>query len=50
MTSLKKDYPHLKVLLGMGGWNDSVSKKYSEVAKSPSRRKVLINSTSKFLR
>jgi GH18 family chitinase len=50
MTSLKKDYPHLKVLLGMGGWAERTGKNYSEVAESPSRRKALITSVSEFLR
>jgi len=50
MTSLKKDYPHLKVLLGMGGWEERMNKNYSEVAESPSRRKALVSSVSEFLR
>jgi GH18 family chitinase len=50
MTSLKKDYPHLKVLLGMGGWRERIEKNYSKVAESPSRRKALITSVSQFLR
>jgi GH18 family chitinase len=50
MTSLKKDYPHLKVLLGMGGWEERIKKNYSEVAESPSRRKALISSVLECLR
>ena len=50
MTSLKKNYPHLKVLLDMGGWAERMNKNYSEVAESPSRRKALISSVSEFLR
>jgi GH18 family chitinase len=50
MTSMKKDFPHLKVLLGMGGWAERTGKNYSEVAESPSRRKALISSVSEFLR
>jgi GH18 family chitinase len=50
MTSLKQRYPHLKVLLGMGGWAERLEKNYSEVAESPARRKVFISSVSSFLR
>jgi GH18 family chitinase len=50
MTSLKNDYPHLKVLLGMGGWAERTGKNYSAVAESPSRREVLVRSVSEFLR
>jgi len=50
VTSLKKEYPHLKVLLGLGGWSERISKNYSELAESPSRRKALVSSVSEFLR
>ena len=50
VTSLKRNYPHLKVLLGMGGWDERMKKNYSEVAESPSRRKALVSSVSEFLR
>jgi GH18 family chitinase len=50
MTALKRDNRHLKVLLGMGGWAERLDKNYSEVAESPSRRKALVTSVSKFLR
>jgi GH18 family chitinase len=50
MISLKEDYPHLKVLLAMGGWAERMNKNYSEVAESPIRRKALINSISEYLR
>jgi GH18 family chitinase len=50
MTSLKRCYPHLKVLLAMGGWIERRGKNYSEVAESPARRKALIRSVSEFLR
>jgi chitinase len=50
MTSLKEKYPHLKVLLGMGGWEERMTKNYSEVAESASRRKAFISSVSHFLR
>ena len=47
---MKRDFPHLKVLLGMGGWAERMNKNYSEVAESPSRRRALISSVSEFLR
>jgi GH18 family chitinase len=50
MTSLKQTYPHLKVLLGMGGWAEREEKNYSVVAESPPRRKDFISSVSSFLR
>jgi GH18 family chitinase len=50
MISLKETYPHLKVLLGMGGWAERVEKNYSVVAESPSRRKAFVSSVSSFLR
>jgi GH18 family chitinase len=50
MTSLKADYPHLKVLLAMGGWAERMDKNYSEVAESPSRRRAFVSSVSEFLR
>ncbi|PNF17850.1 hypothetical protein B7P43_G02228 [Cryptotermes secundus] len=50
MTSLKQTYPHLKVLLSMGGWAERLEKNYSAVAESPARRKAFISSVSSFLR
>ena len=50
ITSLRKDYPHLKILLAMGGIDDIISKDFSEVAESPSRRKALVGSVSEYLR
>jgi GH18 family chitinase len=50
ITSLKEAYPHLKVLLSMGGWMERVEKNYSEVAESPLRRKAFVSSVSEFLR
>jgi len=50
MTSLKKEYPHLKVLLGLGGWAEREGKNYSEMAESPSRRKAVVSSVLEFLR
>jgi chitinase len=50
MTSLKERYPHLKVLISMGGWAERTNKNYSEVAELPSRRKAFVSSVSEFLR
>jgi GH18 family chitinase len=50
MTNLKEKFPHLKVLLAMGGWAERENKNYSEVAASPSRRKALVSSISEFLK
>jgi GH18 family chitinase len=50
VISLKIKNPHLKVLLGMGGWAERMNKNYSKVAESPPRRKALISSVSEFLR
>jgi GH18 family chitinase len=50
ITSLKQTYPHLKVLLAMGGWAERMEKNYSQVAESPPRRKALVGSVSSFLR
>jgi GH18 family chitinase len=50
LTSLKTNYPHLKVLLIMGGGEVEVAEDYSAVAKSPSRLKAVITSVLEFLR
>jgi GH18 family chitinase len=50
MTSLKEAYPHLKILLSMGGWAERTDKNYSEVAESPVRRKAFVSSVSEFLK
>jgi chitinase len=50
ITSLKKDFPHLKILLAVGGVDEIISKDFSEVAESPSRRKALVGSVSEYLR
>jgi len=50
MTSLKRDYPHLKILLGVGDWKERTVKAYFKEAESPARRKAVIRSVSEFLR
>jgi len=50
ITSLKNDYPHLKILLGVGGRDVRISTDYSKVADSPSRRKALVSNVSEYLR
>nr|AXX71249.1 chitinase [Bradysia odoriphaga] len=49
LTSLKKNHPHLKVTLAVGGWNEG-SKNYSIMAADPSRRKRFVNSALDFVR
>ncbi|KAJ6643690.1 putative chitinase 2 [Pseudolycoriella hygida] len=49
LTSLKKNHPHLKVTLAIGGWNEG-SKNYSIMAADPSRRKRFVKSASNFVR
>lgn len=48
MTHLKKTHPHLKVNLAIGGWNEG-SKKYSEMAADPSRRKKFVKKALEFV-
>ena len=50
MTSFKKMYPHLKVLISMGGWAERINKNYSIVAESPFKRKELVASIVHFIR
>jgi hypothetical protein len=49
MTALKNRYPHLKVSLAIGGWNEG-STNYSIMASSPTSRQAFINSVSDFIR
>lgn len=46
-TDLKYAYPHLKVTIAIGGWNEG-SKKYSEMAADSTRRKKFVESVIKF--
>jgi len=47
-TDLKIKYPHLKVLIAIGGWNEG-STKYSQMAKDDDKRGKFVNSTVDFL-
>ena len=47
-TDLKYSYPHLKVTIAIGGWNEG-SKKYSAMAKDPEKRKAFVDSVVNFL-
>ncbi|TRY70996.1 hypothetical protein TCAL_02426 [Tigriopus californicus] len=47
-TELKHAYPNLKVTLAIGGWNEG-SKKYSDLAADPEKRKVFVQSVVEFL-
>jgi len=47
-TDLKRNRPHLKVTLAIGGWNEG-SKKYSEMAADPVKRGKFVTSSIAFL-
>jgi len=47
-TDLKRNRPHLKVTLAIGGWNEG-SKKYSEMASDPVKRGKFVASSISFL-
>ena len=46
---LKQKYPHLKVMVGLGGWDEG-SIKYSHMASIKARRKTFIQSAVEFLK
>ncbi|KAK3889780.1 hypothetical protein Pcinc_006341 [Petrolisthes cinctipes] len=48
-TQLKEKNRSLKVLLGIGGWNDSRSTKYSSLVANPASRRTFANHALKFL-
>ncbi|PSN42059.1 hypothetical protein C0J52_15587 [Blattella germanica] len=50
MTSLKQKYPDLKVLLGVGGWEERDFKNYSIMAESPVKRREFVKSVTKFIK
>ena len=47
-TDLRVKYPHLKVMIAIGGWNEG-STKYSQMAKDKEKRQKFVNSTVEFL-
>ena len=48
-TDLRIKYPHLKVMIAIGGWNEG-STKYSQIAKDDGNRGKFVNSTVEFLK
>jgi len=48
-TDLRKTYPHLKVMVAIGGWNEG-SPKYSQMAGDEVKRGKFVNSTVDFLK
>ena len=38
-----------KVLIAIGGWNDSLGSKYSKMVNNPASRKAFINDVIKFI-
>lgn len=49
LTGFRQTYPHLKVLLAIGGWNEG-SVNYSKLVADAERRKRFIKSVLEFLR
>ncbi|XP_031832678.1 putative chitinase 2 [Nomia melanderi] len=49
ITELRKQYPHLKVSLAIGGWEEG-SRNYSKLASSPDLRKKFVDSVVAFLK
>ncbi|XP_077291919.1 putative chitinase 2 isoform X2 [Arctopsyche grandis] len=49
MTNMKVRYPHLKVTLAIGGWNEG-SINYSKMAEDPVQRQIFVTSAVAFLR
>jgi len=47
-VDMKLKYPHLKVSVAIGGWNEG-SKKYSDMAKSPVKRRRFVRSALQFV-
>lgn len=49
IIGLKQMYPHLKITLAIGGWNEG-SENYSKLVKDPARRSRFIVSVVEFIR
>lgn len=49
LTGLRQDYPHLKVSVAIGGWNEG-SGNYSAMAADPEKRKRFVQSAVEFVR
>lgn len=49
IVALKNRYPHLKVSLAIGGWNEG-SANYSRMAMDAGRRKRFVANASEFVR
>lgn len=49
LVNLRNSYPHLKVMISMGGWNEG-SMKYSKLAASQQRRQVFAENALNFIR
>lgn len=49
MTALRAQYPHLNILLSIGGYNEG-SKKYSDLVSLPERRSTFVRSVVDFLK
>lgn len=48
ITKMREIYPHLKVSLAIGGWNEG-SKNYSNLAAEPARRQRFVKSATDFI-
>lgn len=48
ITKMRETYPHLKVSLAIGGWNEG-SKNYSILASDPARRQRFVKSATDFI-
>ncbi|XP_022673141.1 endochitinase-like [Varroa destructor] len=48
LTALKQKNPKLKVSFAVGGWNEGVQK-YSQMAASPERRKIFVESVASWI-
>lgn len=49
MVALKERYPHLKVSIAIGGWNEG-SPKYSRMAATKETREAFVTSVMTFLK